>query len=1116
MARKIFHLAAIAVSILAIFLAGRFPAHSDSSLHNRGVAFDASYRSHSSTHKVIVQASDHELRDSILAEGGSMVADYGAFALLAAPSESSSLLSITSTAVSSVRDDMNMLLLRAGAFDTTQGEPVSLNSLDKAQSADQQLYLVQMIGPIKKQWLNELSSSVEVVSYIPNNAYLVRASMDGLARINELKSESRSFIQWTGAYKPAYKIAPEISLDSDQKIGVTVQLATSRRTSGEIQDLAAFSSASLVGQPVTVLNYTNVRIRVEARKLAEVARMSNAVWIEPWTAPQLLDEKQDLIVAGKYDASFTLSSPGYLAWLQTKGLATTPDFLVDVSDTGIDQGVLDPQVIHKDFLDEGGAARVLYARYVGAEDLPVVPSDDTGHGTLNAAILGGYNTNTSAAYVDGQGYSLGLGIHPFVKIGATKIFNPEFTNASFADMVDMMYRDGARISNNSWGSYDNHYTADCQLYDKMVRDARAGEQGNQEMTIIFSSGNNGAGGQLTSPGNAKNAIMVGASESLRPGFDGCRIDSTGADDITSIIRFSSGGPTADGRAKPDIVAPGTHIQGARSQSPGYNGDSVCGPPSYPLGQTLYTWSSGTSHAAPAVAGAAALVRQFFSQAIGHPPSPAMTKALLTNSTTYLSGFAAGDNLPGSSQGWGLANLSTALDGVPRLLVDQDRTLLDTGEVITLSGHVADPSKPFRVTLAWTDAPGNSAANPVVNDLDLQVDIDGKTYVGNHFSGAVSIEGGGADKLNNVESVWASQGTSGNFTVRIIAANIAGDGIPGNADLTDQDFALVVYNVEGGVGGGGGGGPIDSPPSVHLRYPAGGEHLLVSNLIRILWDASDDNGIKSQTLEFSADGATFSVIANLNGAARSFDWRIPSFPTTNARIRITALDGVNLPVSSVNTLPFEVVIGPPDNTPPSVLLLSPNTHTTVGGGMPMPIKWRESDNVGVIQRVIELSTDNGGTFQTIASLVAPSSGDLQSYDWQIPIDLETDRAQVRITVYDGANNSASAVSGGKFDIWPLPIITEVEYRVGDKDELRLSGRFFRNDETEIWVGDKQLKKVRFEGRYYTGNGTSKKVSSFDKKLSKRVPAHQAVMIQVRLPQTGQASPAFEFKRRRLPT
>ena len=28
---------------------------------------------------------------------------------------------------------------------------------------------------------------------------------------------------------------------------------------------------------------------------------------------------------------------------------------------------------------------------------------------------------------------------------------------------------------------------------------------------------------------------------------------------------------------------------------------------------------------------------------------------------------------------------------------------------------------------------------------------------------------------------------------VSATNIAGDGVPGNADTTDQDFALVIYN-----------------------------------------------------------------------------------------------------------------------------------------------------------------------------------------------------------------------------------------------------------------------------------------------------------------------------------
>jgi subtilisin family serine protease len=1112
MSRKLFQFTLVSIFIFGILLAGRFPTHSDSSERVRGPIFDASYRSRSVTHKVIVQAGDHELRASILAEGGSVLEDYGGFELLAASSESANHL-VVSQAGSSVRDDMNAVLLSAGAFDTTEGEPAVLNSLGSADASEEQLYLVQMIGPIKKQWLKELRSSAEVLSYIPNNAYLVRANSMGIARINNLKADSRSFVQWTGSYKPAYKIAPEISLDSDQQLTATVQLATSHHTREDIQDLVGRSSASIASQPVEVLNYTNLRIRVSARKLADIARISNVVWIEQWTPPQLLDEKQDLIVAGRYDASFHLGAPGYLAWLQTKGLATTPDFIVDIADTGIDQGILDPQVIHKDFLNPAGGARITYARNVGAIEDEGLPEDRAGHGTLNAAVAGGYNTKTVFPYADAEAYNFGVGVHPFARIGVTRIFNPDFTDPSFATMVDMMYRDGARISINSWGSYNNKYTTDCQLYDKMVRDAQAADEGNQEMTIVFSSGNHGSGGQLTSPGNAKNIIMVGASENLRPGLDGCRVDTTGADDVMSIINFSSGGPVSDGRSKPDIVAPGTHIQAARSQTPLFNASGVCGPAFYPPGQTLYTWSSGTSHAAPAVAGAAALVRQFFQQSTGHAPSPAMIKALLTNSTTYMSGEGAGDSLPGRNQGWGLVNVGRAFDGVPRLLIDQKQTLSDTGQVITLKGHVADPSKPFRATLVWTDAPGNPAANPVVNDLDLQVDIGGTTYAGNVFAGNVATEGGLADKLNNVEAVWAPAGASGDFTVRIVAANITGDGVPGNGDPTDQDFALVVYNVEGGLGGGG---TVDAPPSVGLRFPVGGEHLRVGTFMRIAWDASDDKKITAQKIEFSADGTNFSVIANLDATPRSFDWRIPSVPTTNARIRVTALDGVNLPVSSVNATPFEVLIGEPDNTPPSVVLLSPNTQTTAGGGLTMPIRWREADNVGVIQRIIELSTDNGATFETIGTVFGPGSADVQNFDWEIPIELETDKAKARVTVIDGSGNSASAVSNGKFDVWPLPIINEVEYLDGDKPELRLGGRFFRNDETEIWVDGKKLKKIRFEGRYYTGNGTSKKVSSIDKKVKKRVPLHQEVTIEVRLPASGQVSPAFVYKRRRPPT
>jgi hypothetical protein len=1119
MSRFKLHLTVLSLFILALIFAGRLPAYSDSSSQKPPhPVFDATYRSRTAMHKVIVQADDMALSGSMLSDGATVIEDYGSFVLMSVPERDAETVSTHSLTGSAVRDDMNVLLLRAHPFDTTtvSDAEVATASLGPLEPSDEQLYLVQMVGPIKKDWLRRLQDEVEIVSYIPNNAYLVRATSAGFARLRDLKSADRSFVQFAGSYKPEYRIAPEIAVTDDTVINVTVQIANGKRINNDVEEVAAVAQA-VIEPPSSALNYTNMRLRASARRLADIARKSNVVWIEPWTTPELLDEKQGLIVAGLYSGN-NLSPHGYLAWLASKGISAAPDFTIDIADTGIDKGSLDPAEIHKDFLGAGGAARVVYARFVAGGGLEGTVNDTSGHGTINASIVGGYNDQSGPPFVDGDGYSLGLGIYPFAKLGMSKIFGPDYLNPSLTQLVDQMYGNGARVSNNSWGTYNNNYTTDSQNYDAMVRDARRNDAGNQELTIIFSSGNKGTGGHLTSPGNAKNTITVGASENLRPGIDGCQIDSSGADDINSLIDFSSGGPTTDGRFKPEIVAPGTHIQGARSQDRGFTAGGVCGPGNYPTDQVTYTWSSGTSHAAPAVAGAAGLLRQFFQQSVGHPPSPAMVKAYLTNAATYMTGFHAGDTLPSANQGFGLLNLGRALDEAPRIMVDQDQVLDSTGQVYTLKGRINDPSKPLRITLAWTDAPGSPAANPAVNNLDLQVDLGGKTYLGNHFGGAFSIDGGSADSLNNLEAVYAPLGSSGEFTVRVVAANIAGDGIPGNNDATDQDFALVVYNAvvsNGGGGGGGGGGSADSPPTVNIKYPLGGEHITVGSFLRVLWDASDDKAIQSQRVEFSADGLTYNLIGAVDGNARQFDWRVPALPTTVARIRVTAQDGVNLPVSSTSPSPFEIVNGPPDNVPPTVLVTAPNKKTTVGGGQTMTIEWRETDNVGVVQRLIELSTDNGNTWTRILAISAPSSGENQKYNWVVPVDMATLKAQVRVTVYDGAGNSATAVSGGNFDVWPLPIITNVVYNDGTPANLEVTGRYFRNDETEIWVNGKLLGKVYWQDKFYEGQGVSRKVFSKDKKLNKKIPVKAEVDVVIKLPKTGQESPAFTYKRPRNP-
>ncbi|MEW6206913.1 MAG: S8 family serine peptidase [Acidobacteriota bacterium] len=1105
MTRIIIRLSSIAILLSAVALMGLLPVNSDTA--QRKPRADLAYRSRTATHKMIVY--DLSLRDQILAEGGSIIADYESFSLMKAASQAIDRVSAQSGAPA-IRDDMNLILLRAGVFDTTHSEPSSARSLAAPEPADEQLYLVQMVGPVKDEWRDRLEASAKVLSYVPNNAYLVRADEEGIRAINRLKSE---FIQWSGLYRPAYKIAPEIAMDSDLPITVTVQLARNDQTDASIYRIASFSSGPLLAEPVNILSYTNIRLSVAPSRLADIARMSDVVWIEPWTAPELFDERQGLIISGNLTGN-ALNPPGYLNWLRNKGITASPDFLVDVADSGIDAGDLDPEVLHEDFLDSGGLARVVYARLLGSlapEDGE--PNDTIGHGTLDAAIVGGYNVKTGPPYLDPGGYSYGLGIHPFVKLGVTKIFTPVYTNPDLADMVDMMYRDGARISNNSWGANGSSYNTDSQIYDSLVRDAQSSVNGNQEIAVVFASGNKGPN-TLSIPGTAKNVITVGASENLRPGIDGCLIDNDGADEFNSIIGFSSGGLTDDGRVKPDIVAPGTHIQGAASQDPQYFGTGICGPRYVPVDQTLYTWSSGTSHSTPAVSGAAAIFRQFFQQATGRAPSPAMTKAFLTNSTTYMTGTGGGGSLPSQRQGWGLLNMGRALDEAPKQLIDQTQTLSSSGQTYTLTGTVADTTKPLRVTLCWTDAPGTPLGSAVVNNLDLEVTIGGVTYKGNNFTGELSTQVGDPDLLNNVESVWLSAGTSGDFTVRVVGANIAGDGVPENSDTTDQDFALVVYNGRGDGNPPGGGGPLDNPPTVSILAPVGGERLMAGNLVRILWEASDDKGIQSQRVEFSSDqGARYDVIATLASTARSFDWKIPPIPTTQGRIRVVVLDGVNLPVSSVSPANFEVVAGPPDTAPPTLQLVSPNTNSIVGGGLTFIIKWKESDNVGVIRRELSFSTDNGDTFQPIATIVAPSSGVDQQYDWPVPASLDTQKGKFRIKIFDGAENFAEVISNGKFEVWPIPIINDADFdeNAGKKGQLEVFGRNFRRDDCEIYANGKKLKKLDFSERC-ADSGICKKVSSNDPKIHKRVKKGQFTTIVVRVKTTGQTSPEFRYKRK----
>ncbi len=83
---------------------------------------------------------------------------------------------------------------------------------------------------------------------------------------------------------------------------------------------------------------------------------------------------------------------------------------------------------------------------------------------------------------------------------------------------------------------------------------------------------------------------------------------------------------------------------------------------------------------------------------------------------------------------------------------------------------------------------------LVNDLDLEVSVGGVVYKGNQLVRDRSVPGGTFDRRNNVENVFLPPGVGTSFSVRVIAANVPGDAIPGSGGPAEQDFALVVYGA----------------------------------------------------------------------------------------------------------------------------------------------------------------------------------------------------------------------------------------------------------------------------------------------------------------------------------
>ena len=494
-------------------------------------------------------------------------------------------------------------------------------------------------------------------------------------------------------------------------------------------------------------------LKVREERLLALARLPDLEWAERASPREPLLNYTTRIMSARQALDGPFLDDGFSVWSYNpatdafEGLNGT-GVTINIADTGIDS-------THPAF-----DGRIVGAFGYGSNATCDCTPGQFPHGTLVASAAAG-NGSWRAQDADRE-KGKHAGVAPSAGLVAQVIFGSLRTPTQMAQ--DALSA-GAFINSNSWGGdVGGAYTLDSQQYDELVLDANGRDAGAPQMVYVFASGNSGGGGAQTvhTPGTAKNVITVGATGNVRWSSP------------DSVAGFSSRGPAADGRLKPDVVAPGEGVDGARAADAGCGGgEDNCS----------YWVNSGTSFSTPAVAGAVALLTQWFQRQFGTRPSAAMAKALLIEGATPLPGY----DWPDNNQGWGRVNVRRSVDESPshrHLFWDElDPIFQGGGGSEVTYRFFAEAGEELKVVLVWSDVAGTaSSGKALINDLDLEVRRpDGTRLYGNAFENGFSTAGGLPDRGNNTEVVRVRAAQRGEWTVRV-----NGSAVPSGV----QRFALL--------------------------------------------------------------------------------------------------------------------------------------------------------------------------------------------------------------------------------------------------------------------------------------------------------------------------------------
>ncbi|MGH8173648.1 MAG: S8 family serine peptidase, partial [Rhodanobacteraceae bacterium] len=507
-------------------------------------------------------------------------------------------------AIDAARTNSNEIILRAGIFDPLAQE-LDLRNAGAATSARSSYALVQFQPGQVSERKALAKRGVQFLGYIPNNAYYVKLSGLGL---DELRGDPA--VRWAGTLQPGMKLDPRLWLgpritseahQADGSYEIRVHAfdgVSAARIAAALQKLVPATQITAQSERDGAGQY--VRASVSIGHFDALLRAASSIegvsFVEPWIQPHYHNSgaigaiqgnaTTDCAGSGVVCGPTPIWDHGLFGSGQIAGIAdsgTTPNAAWF---TTLNTGAGDHTEIT--FSDNPApvppSIGILYPnnKILGYWVQPGSAAYDAGvfHGTHTTGTLvgdasGTFGANTFLASTPLlANHELADGMAPnaqllFQDIGADA--STSVTVLDFDGTIEQSYNGGARIHNNSWGAGTaGNYGGDDVNLDRATHKL-------EDMLVVMSAGNDGPGaGTLGSPGNAKNALTVGA---LAHGG------------LTNIASFSSRGPTADGRTKPDILAPGSSTISARGST------SVNGTPQAPTTASL----SGTSMAAPTIA-----------------------------------------------------------------------------------------------------------------------------------------------------------------------------------------------------------------------------------------------------------------------------------------------------------------------------------------------------------------------------------------------------------------------------------------------------------------------------------------------------------------------------------